>query len=283
MHTPNHSLWSRLLAVGLPFFRSEARARAMGGLALLVVLLVSINGLNIVNSYAGRDFMTALAERHARQFYRNALLLAGVFALSTVVEVFSRYVEQWLGLVWRDWLTRRFLDRYLAGRAYLRLVERHDIDNPDERISDDVRMFTATTLSILILIVNGILTLVAFSGVLWLITPWLFLTALGYAGLGSVGTVLLGRRLVPLNRQQLQKEGDFRYALGRLREHAEALGQVSGEEEQKRRLVDRLARLVDNFRAIVRLSRNLGFFTTAYNYLPQILPALVVATLYIRG
>jgi putative ATP-binding cassette transporter len=267
----------------MPFFRSEARRRALGVLAVLVALLLTINGLNVFNSYVGRDFMTALADRHARRFYLFAAALAGVFAALTAVQVLATYVQQRLGLLWREWLTRRLLDRYLVGRTYLRLARRHDVDNPDERISEDVKTFTATTLSIVVLLVNGLLTLVAFSGVLWSITPWLFLTALGYAAAGSVGTVLLGRRLVPLNNQQLQKEADFRYALGRVREHAAAVAQVCGEDEQKGRLVRRLGRLVNNYREIIRVSRNLGFFTTGYGYLPQIIPALVVAHLYIGG
>jgi putative ATP-binding cassette transporter len=237
----------------------------------------------VVNSFVGRDFMTALAERHAGRFFTFAGILAGVFAVSTVVEVLARYAEQRLGLVWREWLIRRFLDRYLAGRAYLRLGDEHKIDNPDERISLDVKTFTATTLSILVLLLNGVLTLAAFSWVLWSITPWLFLTALGYAAIGSVGTILLGRRLVTLNNQQIQKEADFRYGLGQLRENAEAVAQVSGEGEQKDRLGSRLARLVQNFHAVIRVGRNLGFFITAFKYLPQIIPVAVVAPLYIRG
>jgi putative ATP-binding cassette transporter len=276
-------MWSRLLAVGLPFFQSEARGRALGGMILLVVLLLTINGMNVVNSYVGRDFMTALAERRAGRFFIFAGILAGVFAVSTVVEVFARYAEQWLWLVWRKWLTGRFLDRYLASRTYLRLVGQHEIDNPDERISEDVKTFTQTTLSILVLLTNGILILVAFSGVLWLITPWLFLIAVGYALAGSVGTVLLGHRLIALNDQQLHKEADFRYALGRVREHAEAVAQVGGEDEHKGRLRRRLTRLLENFHIIIRVSRNLGFFTVGYKYLPQIIPAAVVAPLYFRG
>ncbi len=217
MPDPKRSLRSRFLKVALPFFRSEARGRAFGGCALLVALLITINGVNVVNSYVGRDCMSALAERHASEFFLFAAVLAGVFAVSTIVEVFSRYVEQRLGLTWRDWLTRRFLDRYLANRTYLRLADHHEVDNPDERISEDVRTFTATTFSFLVLVVNGVLTLAAFSGVLWSITPWLFLVALGYAVLGSLGTVLIGRRLVPLNNQQLRKEADFRYGLVRVR------------------------------------------------------------------
>jgi putative ATP-binding cassette transporter len=252
-------------------------------MTVLVVLLLAVNGMNVVNSYVSRDFMTALAERHGGRFFLFAGVLAGVFAVSTVMQVFARYAEQWLGLVWRDRLTRRFLDRYLAARACLRLAEQRDIDNPDERISQDVKAFTATTLSILVMLLNGALTLVAFSWVLWSITPWLFLTALVYTLIGCTGTILLGRRLVPLNNQQLQKEVDFRYGLGRLREHAEAIAQVAGEEEQKGRLIPRLARLIENFRAIIGVGRTLGFFITAVKFLPQIIPVAVVAPLYIRG
>jgi putative ATP-binding cassette transporter len=206
-----------------------------------------------------------------------------VFAISTIMEVFARYAEQWLGLFWRNWLTRRFLDRYLAGRTYLQLTARPDIDNPDERISEDVKTFTTTTLSIAVLMINGVLILVAFSGVLWSITPWLFLAAVAYAAAGSFGTNHLGRRLVDLNQQQLRKEGDLRFALGRTREHAEEIAQVAGEQEQKTRLGRRLASVVDNFRSVIRVTRNLGFFTTGYKYLPQIIPALVVARLYMEG
>jgi putative ATP-binding cassette transporter len=239
--------------------------------------------MNVVNSYVGRDFMTALAEQHTRRFFVFAGVLAGVFAISTVVQVLARYAEQWLGLVWRQWLTHRFLDRYLAGRAYLRLADHQDIDNPDERISLDVQTFTATTLSILVMAFNGIVTLAAFSWVLWSITFWLFLTALGYAALGSVGTILLGRRLVILNSEQIKREADFRYALGRLREHAAAVAQVAGEEEQKSRLLPRLKRVIENFRDLIRLGRNLGFFITAIKFMPQIIPVMVVAPLYMNG
>jgi putative ATP-binding cassette transporter len=167
-HVPiTRQTWSRFWRAVKDFANCDVGWRARGLFALLIALLVLFNALNVVNSYVGRDFMTALAERQAGRFFAYAGLLAGVFAVSTVVEVLARYAEQWLGVVWREWLTRRLLDRYLAGRAYLRLADQHDIDNPDERISLDVKTFTATTLSILIIAFNGVLTLVAFSWVQW--------------------------------------------------------------------------------------------------------------------
>jgi len=252
-------------------------------LAILAALLLGINAMNVVNSYMGRDFMTALAERQAGQFFVFAGILASVFALSTVVEVFSRYMEQWLGLVWREWLTRQFLDRYLANQNYFRLDAQHEVDNPDERISLDIQTFTATMLSILIMLVNGIITLAAFSWILWSITPWLFLIAYVYATIGLLGTIFLGRRLTKLNNQQIQREADFRYGLGRLREHGAAIAQAGGEEERKTSLLSGLASLVQNFLDVIRVNRTLGFFATAFNYMPQIIPAIVVAPLYIQG
>jgi vitamin B12/bleomycin/antimicrobial peptide transport system ATP-binding/permease protein len=283
MQSPTPSLWSRLVTVGWPFFKSERRARAWAGLAIVLVLLLCINGVNVVNSFVNRNFFTALAEVQISRFYMFAAIWAAVFALASVIEALTVYVQQSLGLAWRQWLSERFLERYLAGRTYLRLTTMHEIDNPDERISNDVDTFTRTTLDLLVRLVNGILTLIAFSGVLWLITPWLFLAAVGYAILGSLGTILIGRRLVTLNNQQLQKEADFRYGLGRVREHAQAVAQMGSEPEQRGRLGEWLTRLVDNFRQIIRLNLNLGIFTTAYGYFPQIIPALVVAPLYFRG
>jgi ABC-type uncharacterized transport system fused permease/ATPase subunit len=96
-----HTFRSQFAEVGLPFFKEE-RGKAVGGLVILVGLLLAINGMNVVNSYVGRDFMTALADGQPSRFFYYALLLAGVFAASTVIEVFARYAEQRLGLAWRS-------------------------------------------------------------------------------------------------------------------------------------------------------------------------------------
>ena len=275
-------LWARLTAIGLPYFRSEQRYRAWFALVLLVILLLVVNGLNVANSYVGNDVMTALERRDEGWFYVMAGVLVGVFLASTVVEVLARYVELILGLRWRDWLTRRFLDRYLADHAYRRIAELGHVDNPDQRISEDVRTFTATSLSFVILLFNAVVTFVAFASVLWSITPWLFLAAVVYATLGTAGTILIGRKLVPLDNLQLKKEADFRFALGRVREHGGAVAQLGGEQDEKARLGGRLRTLVDNYYSVIIVTRNLLFFTTTYDYLPQIIPALLAAPLYIR-
>jgi putative ATP-binding cassette transporter len=283
MFSIDRRAWSRWLAITTPFFTSAQRRTALAKLSLLLALLIAVSALNVVNSYVGRDFITAISDRHAARYVHYAWLYLGVFAAQTVVAVYARFAEQRLGLAWRQWLTQHLIDRYLSDTAFNRINAREDIDNPDQRITDDVKTFTTTSLSFVLILLNTVITIIAFSGVLWSITPWLFATAVGYAALGSLLTVAVGRRLVGLNMLQLKKEADLRYELIRVREHAEPVAMLRCERKEESRLLQRLQAVVDNFYAIVVVNRNLGFFTNGYNYLIQIIPVLIVAPLYVRG
>jgi putative ATP-binding cassette transporter len=270
------------VAISTPIFHSEVRWQAIAWLALLMALLLSITGLNILNSYVGRDFMTAVAQREAGRFAALALRYAGVFAVLTIVAVCYRFTEERLGLFWRQWLMQHLLQRYLSHHAYYWITTRTDIDNPDQRLTEDIRTFTTTTLSFVLILLNSLITLVAFSGVLWAITPWLVVAAVVYALFGSLMTLVLGYRLVGFNVLQLQKEADLRYNLMRVRESAESIALLHGETKESARLYARLAATVENLRRIIAITRNLGFFTTGYNYLTQIIPILIVAPLYMQ-
>lgn len=265
------------------FLTSEVRWTARGMLALLIAFALTINGLNVVNSYVGRDFMTAIAQRDGNGFIRQAILYIGVFAASTAVAVLYRFTEERLGLFWRVWLTRRIVRRYMENRAYLWLKESATVGNPDQRIADDVRAFTATTLSFTLMFMNGTLAVISFSGVLWTISPLLFAVAVGYAGLGTLAAIYLGRPLVGLNYRQSDQEANFRAELIHVRENAEPIALLRGEGQLTHRLLSRIDGWAENFRRIIAVNRNLGFFTTGYNYLIQIIPTLIVAPLFIRG
>jgi putative ATP-binding cassette transporter len=262
---------------------SDVRHKANGLLIFLLVFALSINGLNVVSSYVGRDFMTAIAHREMAEFIRLAILYISLFAVMTAVAVFYRFTEERLGLLWRSWLTRRVIERYLDGRAYLQLKESAEIDNPDQRIAEDTRAFTTTTLSFTLIFLNSALAAISFSGVLWTISPLLFVVALGYAALGTLTTVVLGRPLVGLNYQQSDREADFRATLMHVRQNAESIALSHREGRLKARLLNQIDNLVGNLRRITSVNRNLSFFTTGYNYLIQIIPALIVAPRFIRG
>src|SRR6516225_5345750 len=265
------------------FLTSDVRWRARGLFALLFAFAFTLNGLNVVNNYVGRDFMTAISRRDQTGFIRQAVLYVCVFAVTTVVAVISRFTEERFGLLWRVWLTRRIIRRYLTDRTYLHLKESATVENPDQRISDDVRTFTATTLSFTLMFMNGALAVLSFSGVLWAISPLLFGVAVGYATLGTLATIYLGRPLIGLNYRQSDQEANFRADLIHVRENAESVALLRREGRLTARLLRRIDGLADNLRRIISVNRNLGFFTTGYNYLIQILPTLIVAPLFIRG
>jgi putative ATP-binding cassette transporter len=227
--------------------------------------------------------MTAIERHDWSGFVWWAAMYVAVFAASTLVAVSYRFCEERLALLWREWLTAQLITRYMANRVYYSLETGAEMTNPDQRIAEDTRAFTTTTLSFVLMFVNASFTVVAFAGVLWSISTLLFAVAVGYAALGSVLTVLLGRPLVWLNYTQLDREADLRSDLSHVRQHAESVALLRREGRMEARLMRRLEALAENWRRIVAVNRNLGFFTTGYNYLIQIIPALIIAPMFIRG
>jgi vitamin B12/bleomycin/antimicrobial peptide transport system ATP-binding/permease protein len=265
------------------FAQSDVGWKAKLMFAALVLLLLAANALNVANSFVGRNFMTAIADRDMPGFIRQAFIYVGVFAALTFVAVISRFGEERLGLLWRDTMTRGIVRRYLADGNYQSLKLSGAVANPDQRISEDVRAFTVTSLSFTLMGLNSAFTIAAFSEVLWTISPLLFGVAVLYAAGGSLFTIVLGRPLIRLNYDQLDKEAGFRSELIHVRDNSEAIMQARDEESQTARLLTRLDDLVANFRKITSINRNVGFFTTGYNWLIQIIPALIIAPAFIEG
>ena len=263
-------------------FHSADGWKAMRLSAGLIALLLIANGLTVVNSYVGRDFMTAIASRNGGEFARQTALYVGVFAASTAVAVLARSAEERLGLLWRANLTRWMLQHYLANGAYWRLTVCGAIVNPDQRIAEDVRAFATSTLSFAIMAFNSLVTIAAFAGVMLSISPVLSAAAVLYAALGSGVTLWLGRALVSLNYKQLDKEANFRTALTHVRQNAEAILIARQENAQSARLFSQLHELIGNAWAITSVNRKVGFFTTGYNWMIQIIPALIMAPAFCR-
>ena len=279
----DRNIWPRLARAIREFAHSEVRGRAAVLAVSLVVLMLSVNGLNVANSYVGRDFMTAIEQRSFATFMAKALLYAGVFVLSTAVAVLLRFCEERLALLWREWITRRLIGAYFTDRLYQRLNEADGIHNPDQRIADDARSFTATTISFLLMLLNGTFTIIAFSGVLWSISSLLFVVAVAYALAGTALTVAFGRPLVDLNYAQSDREAELRAELVRVREHADSIALNADEGMLHAHALRAVAALVANTRRIIAVNRNVSFFTTGYSYGIQLIPALIVGPLFIRG
>jgi vitamin B12/bleomycin/antimicrobial peptide transport system ATP-binding/permease protein len=279
----DRKVWKRLFQAVRAVVTSEIGGKFRLMFAGILLLLVGINGLNVTSSYVGRDLMTAIEQRSVSSFFSKALAYIGVFAALTSAAVLLRFIEERLGLLWRDWLTRRLVGRYLEGGAYLRLKEQGELGNPDQRIAEDARTFTSNTLSFVLMFLNAAFSIVAFSGVMWSISPVLFCVAVGYAALGSLCTIALGRPLVRLNYDQSDREASFRSELLHVGENAESVALLQLEGRLSTRLRHRLEALISNARRIVSVNRNLAFFTTGYQYGIQLVPALIVGPLFMHG
>ena len=281
----NRQTLRRLRNAVVMFLRSPEGTKGRMLLAVLLLLMLLINGMNVANSYVGRYFMSAIERREMDTFVVYAWCYAGVFALSTVVAVFFRFTEERLALLWREWMTNRIIHLYITSKLYLHLETAGDealISNPDQRMSEDVRALTATTLSFVLMMLNSTLTAVSFAGVLWGISPTLFFVSVSYAALGSLCTVFLGRPLLRLNYQQSDLEANFRSELIRVRENAEEIARAGSEAQIRATLEGRVEAAIQNLKRIIGVNRNLNLFTTGYNYMIQLVPILFVAPYFIR-
>lgn len=180
-------------------------------------------------------------------------------------------------------MTKYYMERYLKNRTFYKIQSQSFIDNPDQRIVDDLSSFTGTALSFSLTLFNAAVDLISFSNILFGIYPPLFVVLLVYSIGGTAISVFLGRELVTLNFLQEKKEADFRYGLVRVRENAESIAFYGGEASEMRLLLQRFKSAFDNLTKLLIASRNLEFFTSGYRYLIQILPAAVVAPMYFSG
>ncbi|MEO6863089.1 MAG: ABC transporter ATP-binding protein/permease [Microcoleus sp.] len=257
--------------------------QSWGLLALLLFLSLSVSGLNVIISYVSNFFDTALAKKDQLNYWKYLFVYAGVFAVGTPIVVIYRYTQDKLGLYWREWMTNKFLDKYFHDRAYYEINSHKEIDNPDQRISEDVRSFTQTSLTFMLVILGSIVNIISFTGILWSISKQLSIFLVVYAILGTVATLIFGQRLVPLNFQQLKKEANFRYGLVHIRDNAESIAFYRGEERESMEIKQRFLEVFRNFNLLIGWQRNLDYFTTGYGYAVVIIPALFLAPAYFSG
>ncbi len=279
--TPVKEQIDLFLRLAKPYFAQADGAKV--SLALLLLLTLANSGISVLFSYTSRDFWTALSSKDADSFYLQTAKFAAALAAAVPVSVFYKFQRARIATSWRAWMTDAITREYYDNRAYYQLEIGRDVDNPDQRITEDVRAFTRVSLDFGITLLTASIDIVSFSGILYSIYPQLFYAIFAYSGIGTLSTIYLGKPLVKLNAAQLAAEADFRYALVRVRENAESIAFYGGEEQEAAETTRRLNRLIDNQGGLNRALRNLEFFTVGYRYLIQILPILVVAPLYFAG
>ena len=282
-----------------PYWFSEERWRARLLLGTVVLLSLGLVYLLVLLNEWQRLFYNSLEQKNYADF---SALLVRFMVLATifiVASVYRLYLRQMLEMRWRVWLTRRYVQAWMDKQVYYRLeLEHHGTDNPDQRISEDLRLVTSNTLALSLGLLSSVVTLVSFIGILWMISGPLSFTvgghditipgymvwaAIVYAVFGSVLTHRIGRPLIPLNFQQQRLEADFRYSLVRLRENSEGVALYRGERNEQIGLLDRFERIRANWWNLMRYTKRLTGFTVGYGQLASIFPIVVAAPRFFAG
>jgi vitamin B12/bleomycin/antimicrobial peptide transport system ATP-binding/permease protein len=287
----------RRLAV--PYFWGEDRWPGRALLAAVIFLELASVFLNVQFNEWNARFYNAVQEKNWDIFKSELLYFCGLAALFIVAAVYQLYLQQWLRIRWRNWLTHRYLARWLdAGTHYRMRTVGDPADNPDQRIAEDLELFTVRTIELTIGLLNAVVTLASFIIILWqlsnaakvplfgtdiLIPGYLVWVSMLYAILGTWITHLIGNVLALLNFNQQRFEADFRYHLVRIRENGEQVALLEGDPIEREKLGVRFARLVANFRRIMTAQKRITWFTSSYNQASIVFPYVVVSPAYFAG
>ncbi|GLR86926.1 ABC transporter ATP-binding protein/permease [Bradyrhizobium iriomotense] len=282
--------------IAMPYFRSEDKWAGRGLLAAVIAIELALVAIDVlVNQWQNR-FYSALQAYDLDTFVREIWIFVGLASAFVALAVYQLYLNQWLQIRWRQWLTRHYLGEWLDDATHYRMQLKGDAaDNPDQRITDDVKTFVEQTLSIGIGLLSSIVTLFSFVIILWglsnaaplripgldfAISGYLVWGALFYAVLGTALTHWIGMPLVNLNFEQQRYEADFRFNLVRVRENSEQIALLKGESAERERLLDRFGYVINNWYGIMSRTKRLTAFTASYQQAAVIFPYVLVAPAY---
>lgn len=279
------------------YWKSEQRTFAYAMFVVVILMSLAIVGMDVVFNYWSNYFYNALQDYDKRGAIDLLVVFTFLAVVHIVLAVYRYYVQQYLGLRWRKWLTGEFLTRWLEKKSYYYLENFDEkTDNPDQRIQEDIASLVSNSLDLSIGFFVSVTTFIAFIFILWNLsgTFTLHLPALGnvhvhgylvwvamiYALVGTWLTFKIGRPLVPLNFEQQRREADFRFAAVDLRTHAENVALYRGEAHQKSILTTLFGRVLDNWYAIILRQKMLLWFTAGYNQVSVLVPLVVTLPNY---
>jgi vitamin B12/bleomycin/antimicrobial peptide transport system ATP-binding/permease protein len=285
--------------IAVPYFRSEDAWAARLLLAALIAIELTIVLINVLLNQWNNRFYTAIQDRNWDGFVYELMYFCVLAVVFILFAVYQLYLNQWLQIRWRRWLTASYLGHWLDGGNHYRMQLLGDAaDNPDQRIAEDVRLFIERTLQLTIGILGQAVTFVSFVVILWTLSAtaplhlfgktwsipgYLVWVALLYATIGTAIAHLVGRPLIRLNFMQQRYEADFRFNLVRVRENSEQIALLEGEAVEQDRSMDRFAALMNNFFGIMSRTKRLMYFREGYGQVADVFPYVVASPAYFAG
>jgi putative ATP-binding cassette transporter len=289
-----------VLRIALPFFRSDQRWTAIGLLAAVIGLQLFSVWIDVRYSQWNNTFYTAIQKKDWATFaHQLFVVFTWIAVLAIVTSVYQTYLQQWLQIRWRAWMTQRYSARWMANGTHYRMrIAGNAADNPDQRIAEDTDRFTGTTLAIVVQLLGQIVSFFSFLFILWMLTsgkPLIFFgeryyipgflvwAALAYAVVGTWIAHKVGQPLVGINFLRQRYDADFRFALVRLRENAEEVALLKGEPAEREVLDLRFRNVIQNFYRLMGRTKTLNFYQVTYNQIAIVFPFIVLGPLYFAG
>ncbi len=285
--------------LSIPYYRSEDRRAGRILLGAVIAIELSLVAIQVILNEWYNRFYNTLQDHNWNGFVSAILFFCVLAAAYIVLAVYQLYLNQWLQIRWRRWMTQTYLGEWLNTANHYRMQLLGDAaDNPDQRIAQDLQLFVQYTLTIGLGLLNAVVSFCSFVVILWrlsaqaplplfgtsfVIPGYLVWAALIYAVIGTALTHLIGRRLIPLNFQQQRFEADFRFNLVRTRENSEQIAALRGESAERERHLNRFGLVVANWIAIMQRTKQLTFFTASYSQASVIFPYIVVSPAYFSG
>ena len=291
----NQRFLSAFWALAKPYWTSEKRGKGLALLASVLGLSLGLVYLEVQFNLWNKDFFNALQDKNQGQFFHQLWRFTYLAVIWIVGRVYQLYLQQMLLIEWRSWLNDHFLSAWLADRAYYRLqLVDSGVDNPDQRIAEDLRIFVEMTINLGTGLLSAVVMLVSFTVILWTLSGdfsiagiaipgYMVWVALIYSGVGSWLTHVVGRRLIELNFNQQRFEADYRYSLVRLRENSEGVALYRGEPLELANFRERFAHVVSNWWGIMKKRKQLNWFVSFYYQFSVPFPYLVAAPRYFSG
>jgi vitamin B12/bleomycin/antimicrobial peptide transport system ATP-binding/permease protein len=282
--------------IATPYFRSEDKWAGRGLLAAVIAIELALVGNDVmVNQWRNR-FYNALQENDWDGFRREMIVFIVLATVSVILGVYQLYLNQWLQIRWRSWMTTKYLGEWLHDANHYRMQLQGDAaDNPDQRVSDDVKLFVERTLDISVGLLSAIVSFMSFVVILWglseaaplhlfgsawSIPGYLVWAALIYSILGTALTQWIGAPLVNLDFEQQRREANFRFSLVRVRENAEQIALLDGERAERRHLLHGFGSVVANWYSIMSRTKRLTAFTQSYAQAAVVIPIALAAPAY---
>lgn len=295
-------------ALTKPYFQSEQKWKARALLAAIVALNLGLVYMAVLFNDWNKLFYDSLQEKNAAVFWTQLGRFTYLAFAFIIIAVYKFYLTQLLELRWRAWMTDHYLRRWLSGHAFYKLelarftgapnAAKGNPDNPDQRIQEDINLFTGYTISLTMGLLNAVVTLASFVGILWglsggfafsfqgsayNIPGFMVWMAVLYCAVGSILTHYIGRPQIKLNFEQQRYEADFRHHMVRVREYSESIALDKGEAVERVQLDLRFSRLLGNYLALIKAQKNLIWFTSFFGQAAVVFPFVVAAPRFFSG